>query len=190
MVTLIIGLFIFLGIHSFRIVSEAGRSAMLGRLGEMRFKGAYSILSFIGLLLIVYGYGWARAGQGLLYQPLPGLKHLALVLVPIGFVLVAASYVPTGRIKAMVRHPMVLGIAFWALAHLLANGGTADVILFGAFFVWAVLDYLNSLGRAAPDLSPRPRVVGDVAAIVVGAVISGFFLAGGHLWLFGISPLS
>lgn len=190
MVTLIIGLFIFLGIHSFRIVSERGRAATIQRLGEMRFKGAYSVLALIGLFLVVYGYGDARIDQGLLYAPLPGLRHLALVLVPAGFVLVAAAYVPPGRIKRAVRHPMVLGIALWSLGHLLANGGTADVVLFGAFFVWAVIDYLNSLGRSVPVPGGRARAVGDVAAVGIGLALSAAFIAGLHQWLVGVSPLT
>lgn len=189
MITLIIGLFIFLGIHSFRIVSDAGRAAAIRRLGEMRFKGAYSILSLVGLVLTVWGYGWARDGQGLIYDPLPGLKHVALVLVPVAFVLVAAAYTPTGRIKTTVRHPMVLGVALWALGHLFANGGTADVVLFGAFFVWAVVDYLNSLGRNAPVTGGTPRTIGDVAAVVAGLVAAAVFLGGLHRWLFDVSPL-
>ena len=190
MVTLIIGLFIFLGIHSFRIVSERGRAATIQRLGEMRFKGAYSVLALIGLFLVVYGYGDARIDQGLLYAPPPGLRHLALVLVPAGFVLVAAAYVPPGRIKRAVRHPMVLGIALWSLGHLLANGGTADAVLFGAFFVWAVIDYLNSLGRSVRVPDGRARAVGDVAAVGIGLALSAAFIAGLHQWLVGVSPLT
>ncbi|MBP0617557.1 NnrU family protein [Jiella mangrovi] len=190
MITLIIGLCIFLGIHSFRIVSETGRANTQRRLGEARFKGAYSLLSIIGLVLVVYGYGWGREGQAALYEPVPGLRHLALILVPAAFVLVAAAYAPAGHIKKAVRHPMVLGTALWALGHLLSNGGMADVILFAAFFVWAVLDYLNSLGRNAPVLSEPPRVVGDVAAIAIGLVLSAIFVGGLHLWLFGVSPLA
>ncbi|MBO0902150.1 NnrU family protein [Jiella sonneratiae] len=190
MVTLVIGLFIFLGIHSLRIISDAGRRAAIRRIGEMRFKGAYSVLSLVGLLLLVWGYGWARAGQGVVYDPIAGARHLALLLVPVGFVLVAAAYAPTGHIKKAVRHPMVLGVALWALGHLLANGGTADVVLFGAFLVWAVLDYLNSLGRTAPVLAETPRATGDVAALAAGLVASAIFLGGLHAWLFGVSPLA
>lgn len=189
MTILIIGLFIFLGIHSIRIVSESGYRTMVQRLGEGRFKGAYSLLSLIGLVLVVYGYGWARAGQGVLYDPFAGAGHLALVLVPISFILVAAAYVPAGHIKQTVRHPMVLGVAVWAFAHLIANGGTADVVLFGSFFVWAVVDYLNSLGRHVPVLAERPRAKGDVLAVVAGIAVSAAFVAGLHRWFVGVSPL-
>ena len=190
MTTLIIGLFIFLGIHSVRIVSDNGYRAAVRRLGEKRFKGGYSLLSLIGLVLVVYGYGWARAGQGVLYEPFAGAGHLALVLVPIAFILVAAAYAPVGHIKTTVRHPMVLGVAVWAFAHLLANGGTADVVLFGGFFVWAVIDYLNSLGRHALVPAGRPRVKGDVVAVVAGLVVSAIFIGGLHRWLVGVSPFT
>lgn len=188
MTTLIIGLLIFLGIHSVRIVSESGYRTTVRRLGEGRFKSAYSLLSFIGLVLVVYGYGWARAGQGELYEPFVGAGHLALVLVPISFILVAAAYAPAGHIKKAVRHPMVLGVAVWAFAHLLANGGTVDVVLFGAFFVWAVVDYLNALGRSGPVLDGRPHAKGDVVAIVAGLLAAAAFLGGLHRWLVGVSP--
>ena len=190
MTVFIIGLFIFFGIHSFRIVSESGYQATLRRLGEGRFTGGYSLLSLIGLVLVVYGYGWARAGQGVLYEPFVGYEHVALVLVPISFILVAAAYAPAGHVKTAVRHPMVLGVAIWAFAHLLANGGTADVILFGAFFVWAVVDYLNSLGRSGPVQAGRPSARGDVVVVVAGLLVSAAFLGGLHRWLVGVSPLA
>ena len=189
MIILIIGLCIFLGLHSFRIVSDAGRSAAIHRLGEARFKGTYSVLSLIGLVLLVYGYGQARMGQSQLYEPVAGLRHLALILVPLSFILVASSYAPVGRIKAWVRHPMVLGVALWALGHLLANGGMADVVLYGAFFMWAAVDYVNSLGRPVPVLATAPRLTGDLVAIAIGLVLSIAFIAGLHLWFFGVSPI-
>ncbi|MCD2471036.1 NnrU family protein [Jiella sp. MQZ9-1] len=184
-----IGLFVFLGVHSFRIVSEPGRAAVLRRLGEMRFKGSYSVLALIGLVLVVYGYGLARASEGSLYQPAPVLSHLALVLVPSAFILVVATYTPTGHIKRTVRHPMVLGVALWSLGHLLANGGTAEVVMFGAFFVWAVVDYLNAFSRPQPAFG-LPQAKGDIVAIAGGLIASGIFLLGLHRWLIGVSPLA
>ena len=196
MLILIAGLIIFLGIHSLRVVSPAGRERLFDRLGESRFKGAYSILSVVGLVLLVYGYGQARADTTLWWVPPTGLKHLTFILVPISFILVASAYLPRGRIKAAVKHPMVLGVAVWALGHLLVNGTGADVVLFGAFLVWAVADYLSSLGRAdgiqtsakaatAPTLSLK----GDVLAVVIGIVLTAGFVGGLHLWLIGVSPL-
>lgn len=196
MLILIAGLIIFLGIHSLRIVSERGRDRLFERLGEGRFKGAYSILSLIGFILLVYGYGEARAETSQWWVPPSGLRHLTFVLVAISFILIASSYLPLGRIKATVKHPMVLGVAFWALGHLLINGTGADVVLFGAFSIWAVLDYLASLKRTgslpagvSAAAATRRSAVGDILAVVIGAALTVAFLAGLHLWLIGVSPL-
>ncbi|MCQ0986597.1 NnrU family protein [Jiella marina] len=189
MVALVLGLVIFLGLHSLRIFSEKGRNAMLERFGEARFKGIYSILSLIGVVMVVHGYGLARMEQSALYTPPAGLRHLALVLVPVSLILVGAAYAPAGRIKQSVHHPMVLGVAIWAFAHLLANGGTADVVLFGAFGVWAVVDYVNALGRPETSAGAVPAFRGDIVAIVIGLASSAVFIGGLHAWLFGVSPL-
>lgn len=191
MLILVTGLIIFLGIHSVRIFAEDARHRIIARLGESRFKGAYSVLSLIGILLVGYGYGQARIGALPLWEPPGGLRHLALVLVPVGFVLVTAAYVPTGHIKAAVRHPMVLGIALWALGHLLANGTTADLVLFGGFLAWAVIDYINALGRTGAAARPVANGYGgDIAAVVVGLVLSAIFIGGLHEWLFGVAPIA
>ncbi|MEX6508386.1 NnrU family protein [Jiella sp. M17.18] len=188
---LVAGLIVFLGLHSLRIFFEGGRATALARLGEARFKGAYSVLSLIGLVLLVYGYGVARDNAVALYDPPTGLRHLTLALVPIAFILVASAYGPIGHIKAAVRHPMVLGVALWAFGHLLSNGTSADVVLFGASFVWALLDYASSLRRTAREgTEPVAKGVrGDIGAVVIGLVLAGIFVGGLHRWLFGVSPL-
>ncbi len=196
MLILIAGLVIFLGVHSIRIVSEAGRDRLFSRLGERRFKGAYSILSLVGFVLVVYGYGQARADTTQWWVPPSGLRHVTFILLPIAFILIASAYLPLGRIKAAVRHPMVLGVALWALGHLISNGTDADVVLFGAFFVWAVLDYLASLNRTgslpagvSAAAATRRSVIGDGLAVVIGLALTVAFVAGLHLWLIGVSPL-
>ena len=196
MLILIAGLIIFLGIHSLRIASEEARDRLISRLGEGRFKGAYSILSLVGLVLLVYGYGQARADTTQWWVPPSGFRYVTFILVPISFILVASAYLPLGRIKAAVRHPMVLGVAFWALGHLLINGTGADVVLFGAFFVWAVLDYLAALKRigslpsgVSAAAATERRATGDGLAVVIGLALTVAFVAGMHLWLIGVSPL-
>ena len=196
MLILIAGLIIFLGIHSLRLISEEGRDRLFERLGEGRFKGAYSILSLVGLVLLVYGYGQARADTTQWWMPPAGLRHVTFLLVPIAFILIASAYLPLGRIKAAVKHPMVLGVAFWALGHLIINGTGADVVLFGAFFVWAVLDYLAALKRKGSLLSgvsaaaaTQRSAIGDGLAVVIGLALTVAFVAGLHLWLIGVSPL-
>ncbi|UIJ72693.1 NnrU family protein [Aurantimonas sp. HBX-1] len=190
MLILVLGMIIFLGIHSVRIFAESARDRMIDRLGESRYKSAYSALSLVGILLVGYGYGQAKLGAMPLWDPPGGLRHLALILVPLGFVLVAAAYAPTGHIKAAVRHPMVLGIALWALGHLLANGTAPDLVLFGGFLAWAVIDYINALGRTGAAARPVANSYrGDIAAVVIGLVLAAIFIGGLHRWLFGVAPI-
>jgi len=189
MTLLVLGLVLFLGIHSLRIAGDAPRAAMLSRLGEGPYKGLYSVLSLAGLVLIGQGYGAALAASGMAWVPPTGLRHLTLLLVPISFVLVVSAYAPAGRIKRLARHPMVLGIALWSLGHLLANGETANVVLFGAFLLWAVADYAASLRRAPQPVSGPPSAKGDAAAVIVGGALALAFIFGLHQWLIGVSPL-
>ena len=141
MTVLIIGLILFLGVHSVRIFAEGWRTAQIAQRGEGAWKGLYSVASIVGFGLIVWGYGLARAEPTVLWAPQPWARHLAALLMLFAFILLAAAYVPNNGIKAWVHHPMVLGVKVWALAHLLANHTLADLLLFGSFLVWAVLDF-------------------------------------------------
>jgi uncharacterized membrane protein len=142
MLVFVVGLLLFLGIHSVSIFAPAWRSGMVARIGDKPWKGIYSIASGIGLVLLVVGYGLARRSPVVLYTPPAGLRHLALlVMVPV-FPLLFAAYLP-GRIKSAAKHPMLLAVKFWATAHLLANGTLADVLLFGGFLAWAVADRIS-----------------------------------------------
>ncbi len=131
MTALILGLVIFLGAHSVRIVAEPWRTAMRAKLGENGWKGLYSVVSIAGFVLLVWGYGQARLDPVPLWTPMLWARHLAALLVLASFILLAAAYVPGNGIKAKLHHPMVLGVKLWAFAHLLANGMLADVLLFG-----------------------------------------------------------
>jgi len=136
MLVLVAGLVIFLVLHSVRIVAEDWRGRMRQQYGETAWKGIYSVLSLVGLLLIVWGYGMTRTHPVFLWHPPVAMRHVAALLMLVAFVLLAASNVPGNHIKRAVGHPMVLGVKVWAIAHLLANGRLGDVILFAAFLVW------------------------------------------------------
>ena len=190
MTMLVVGLVLFLGVHSVRIVADDWRTARIASMGEGRWKLAYAIVSLIGFVLIVYGYGQARQATTLLYAPPGWMRHVAALLTLPAFVLVAAAYVKGTRIKARVGHPMILGVKLWAFAHLLANGTVADVVLFGAFLVWAVLDFAAARrrDRAAGTVYPAGPVSRDLIAIGAGGlgwVVFGFFL---HVPLIGVRP--
>ena len=188
---LILGLIIFLGVHSVRIVAENWRTQTRARMGELPWKGLYSVASGLGLGLIVWGFGLARQQPVQWWSPPPAMRHLASVLTLISFVLLAAAYVPGNGIKARVHHPMVLGVAVWALAHLLSNGNIAHVILFGSFLLWAVFDFsaARRRDRAAATHYPRGEAgaTGITVALGVGAWIA--FALWLHGWLIGVRTL-
>lgn len=186
----ILGLVLFLGIHSIRIVADDWRTARILQSGERLWKLAFAIISIVGFLLIIQGYGHARQTTPLLYTPPVWTKHVATLLILPAFILVAAAYVKGTRIKARVGHPMILGVKLWAFAHLIANGTLVDVLLFGSFLVWAVLDYIASRrrDRAAGTVYPVGPVSRDWIAVGAGALawfVFGFFL---HGPLIGVRP--
>ncbi len=185
---LLLGLVLFLGIHSVSIVASDWRDAQVRQRGIGFWKGLYSVVALIGLVLIVVGYGQARQSPVVLYIPPPGMRHAAWLLMLPVFVLLLASQLP-GRIQTLTRHPMLLATKLWATAHLLANGTLADVLLFGGFLAWAVLDRISLKRRPArpkPELPRKPY--NDVIAIVGGLGLYAWFIGGLHLWLVGVAP--
>ncbi|MGS0893881.1 NnrU family protein [Burkholderia stagnalis] len=190
MLVLILGLAIFLGVHSIRIVADDWRSATIARIGEKRWKGLYSIASIVGFVLIVAGYRIARANATWLWVSPVGVRHLTGVLTAVAFVLIAAAYVPGNRIKTLVGHPMVAGVMAWAIAHLLANGTLHAAVLFGAFFVWSLVDFVVSRARDRRDgvRYPPGRLSRDVATVAAGAVVWAVFALLLHGWLIGVRP--
>jgi uncharacterized membrane protein len=192
MTALILGLLIFLGTHSVRIVADRWRAAQLARLGEGTWKGLYSAVSAIGLVLIIWGYHSAQVQPVVVWSPPYWLRLVGALLTIPAFVLLAAAYVPRNRIKAAVGHPMVVGVKVWAFAHLLANGTLAAVILFGAFLVWAIADFRSARrrDRAAGTRYPTGTIARDAVAMVVGLVAWALFAFLLHGWLIGVRPLS
>jgi uncharacterized membrane protein len=193
MLVLLAGLVVFFGVHCVSIVAPQWRAAQVALRGERAWKGLYSIAAGIGLVLIVVGYGMARSEPVLLYTPPAGLRHLALALMLPVFPLLFAAYLP-GRIRRAVKHPMLLAVKLWAAAHLLANGTLHDVLLFGVFLAWAVVDLVSVKRRAAAEAHSVPaapaRPVNDAIALLAGLAVYALFIAGGHRWLTGVSPLA
>lgn len=196
MAWLILGLVLFLGVHCIAIVTPAGRERLVAQMGEGGFKGLYSVISAVGLGLIVWGYGLARENPVMVYQMPGGFRHLAALLMLPVFVLLLAAYLP-GRIQRAAKHPMLLAVKLWALAHLLAQsvtGGTfADVLLFGGFLVWAVADRISLKRRAqAGPLRPVPVLpasgANDAIAVVGGLALYALTVMWAHAALFGVRP--
>jgi uncharacterized membrane protein len=188
---LILGLVIFLGVHSVRIFADDWRTSTRARIGENAFKGLYSLLSLLGLALLAWGFGLARETPTLLWMPPLGMRHAAALFNTIAFVFLVAAYVPGNAIKARVHHPMVLGVKTWALAHLLANGNLAHVVLFGSFLVWAVVDFVSARrrDRAQGVVYPAGNLSATLVTLLLGVVLAGVFALWLHGLLIGVKPL-
>jgi uncharacterized membrane protein len=191
MAALVLGLLLFLGVHSTRIFAEGWRTSRMEAFGEKEYKLLYSLLSIAGFVLVVWGYSVARQSPDVLWNPPPvGVRHAVSLLTLVAFVLLVAAYVPGNHIKAKLRHPMILGVKVWAFAHLIVNNTLADLLLFGSFLVWAVLDY-----RAARRRERTLATVLDgttsrtIVTVVVGTVAWAVFAFWLHRAWIGVSPM-
>lgn len=186
MLYLVIGLIVFLGIHSLAIVSPAGRLALIDKLGLLPYKLLYSVIAIAGLVLIIHGWGQARLDPVVLYNPPRFLLHVNNLLMLFVFPMLLAAYLP-GRIQTTLKHPMLVAVKTWALAHLLVNGTLAAVLLFGGFLAWAVADRI-SMKRRPPQSTPRlPQwKFNDIIVVVAGLAIHVAFIFWLHPLLIGV----
>ena len=188
MLTLVTGLVIFLGIHSIVIFAPQLRAAAVAKLGEGPWKGVYALISLFGFVLICYGFGMARQSPVVLYTPPHWMRHVTfLIMLPV-FPLIFAAYLP-GRTQTTLKHPMLAAVKFWALAHLLANGTLADVLLFGGFLAWAVADRISLKRRTQVVHTAPPGKFNDVIVVIAGLALYALFIMWAHVRLFGVSPL-
>lgn len=187
---LILGLVLFLGVHSVRIFATGWRETTRARLGAPAWKGLYSLLSLAGLAAIAWGYGATRQAPVVLWVPPLGMRHAASLFTLGSFVLLAAAYVPRNVFKARWGHPMLLGTKLWAVAHLLANGNLADVLLFGGFLAWAVVLFIVSRrhDRAHGITYPAASRTGTAVSVLVGVAAWVVFAFWAHGLLIGVRP--
>lgn len=190
MTVLILGLIVFLGAHSTRIVADDWRTAQRKRLGAGVWKGIYSVVSLVGFGLIVWGFGLARQEPVVLWTPPVAMRHVAALLTLVALVLLAAAYVPRNALKSRLHHPMVLAVKTWALAHLLANGRLAGLLLFGAFLGWAVVCYIaaRKRDRAAGTQYPAGSAGATAATVAAGIALWALFAFWLHGALIGVRP--
>jgi len=184
----LIGLLSFLLLHSVRIIAPGWRQAKITAWGEQRYKGIYSLLSIATFILLIWGYGQARMAPSLVWVPPAGLKHLAALLTLPAFIFLIAAYVPNNHIKAKLKHPMVLGIKLWALAHLLIGMWLHSILLFAGFLVWAVLDFRSARRRAEQPAASAPQLSATLIALVVGIAAWAGFALYAHAKLIGVAP--
>jgi uncharacterized membrane protein len=168
----IIGLIIFLGAHVF-VTMRDRRAAVVSRIGEWPYRGLFSFVSIVGILLIAYGFAAYRAaGMITLWYPPAWTRHIVEALMWPASIMVAAAYIP-GNIKRVLKHPMLAGVKTWAFAHLCANGDLGGIILFGSVLAWAVYDRITLKRRTDPGAPPIPigGTKNDIIAIIVGTII-------------------
>ncbi len=189
MTLLVAGLILFLGLHSVAILVPSWRAASIARLGAGPWKGLYSLLSIAGFVLIVVGYGIARASPIVLYQPPSWLRYLAAVLMLPVFPLLFATYL-RGRIKTAVKHPLLLATVCWAAAHLITNGALSGVLLFGSFLAWSIADLVSLRHRQPGPIPALPAAkLNDPLAVAFGLALYFAFILWWHVALFGVPPL-
>jgi uncharacterized membrane protein len=171
LVTLIVGLAVFLGVHIFT-TARGARGALVARLGEGAYKGLYSAVALAGVMLIAYGFARYRANEWInVWFPPVWTRHLAVALVYPAIVCIVAAYIP-GNIKRVLKHPMLVGVKLWAVAHLIANGDLGSIILFGSILAWAVYDRIALKHRAdAPSRVPYGGWPSDAIAVVIGTFL-------------------
>jgi uncharacterized membrane protein len=187
MALFIAGLVLFLWTHLLRVVAPAQREVMIARLGPVGWRIGYSVVAFAGFLMMIVGYASIRWSSPMLWSPPPGWVRMAvgLVMLPVLVVFIAA-YVP-GRIRAALRHPMMIATSIWAALHLLVNGRVADLLLFGSFLAWALIVVVASFRRPWTTPAKPPSLLWDGVAIVAGLGAWWWLAFGnGHLLLFGV----
>lgn len=191
MVELLLGLLVFLGVHSTRIFADAWRSAVIERIGPLAWKGLYALLSLLGFWLLIRGWQQVRLEPQVLWTTPVALRHVAALLMLPAMVLWVAAYVPGNRIRARLHHPMVLGTKTWALSHLLANNSLADMLLFGSFLLWSVVLFVVS--RRRDRIEQRPvepgRMLPTVVTVLLGLGLWAALAFWLHAVLIGVRPL-
>jgi uncharacterized membrane protein len=181
---MILGLVLFLGIHLLPVATRL-RSVVAARMGDRKYRGAFSLVSVLGLILIVVGYRMAPDDVRL-FAPLPAARSAAPLVITLAFVLFASANMRT-HIRHALRHPMLLGLLLWSGTHLLANGDLAGSILFGSFFVYSIVDLASAVARGA--VKPLvPTWKHDLIAVVSGVVLSWLVMRF-HGSIFGTAPV-
>ena len=190
MALFLIGLVLFIGTHSVRIFAEDWRVATRMRLGEKMYKGVYSLASIVGFVLLVYGFSQIRWDSPMLWSPPTAMRHIAVLLMLISLVLLVATYVPNNAFKARLHHPMVLSVKVWALAHLLANGMLADLLLFGGFLAWSVASFTAARRRdnAAGTVYLHGHMGPTIAVVLVGLAAWAGSAFWAHAAWIGVRP--
>ena len=194
MTQLILGLILFLGAHSVRIWADGWRNRTIEHYGEKAFKGVHALVSLLGFYLLVVGYGEARLETVALWNPPIFTKHISILLMLLSSILLVATYVPRNHFKMRLGHPMVLSVKVWALSHLLANGNLADLVLFGSFLIWAVLNFRSARARdrvllAESESTNQPKMFATLITLGGGMALWALITFVLHAKVVGVAPM-
>ena len=198
MTQLILGLILFLGAHSVRILADGWRDQTIAAYGEKAFKGVYALVAILGFYLLVVGYGEARLQPLVLWNPPIFTKHISMLLMLLSSILLIAAYIPRNHFKMRLKHPMVLSVKVWALSHLLANGNLADLVLFGSFLIWAVLNFRSARARdraqvqnsdANEEAPLKPNLLATLIALFGGMGLWAVITFVLHAKVVGVAPM-
>lgn len=193
MALLVVSIILFLGVHLIRALAPGFRLSMIARLGRPAWIAIQSIASIATLILLIYAFSIARYETTVLYSPPVWASHITLTLMLIASICLVAGFLPAGYILTKTKHPVILAIKIWALAHLLANGDSAGVLLFASFLAYGVVMRISLKRRArAGEIVAKPFVSAkyDAVAVVLGIVLWGAIIWKLHEWLIGVSPLA
>lgn len=192
MALFLIGLVLFLGLHLVGPLLPESKARLIGVIGTAGYRGLFSVAALATLSLLIYGFGLARHETGVFYTPPVFFAHITLLLMLVATMVLVAGFLPAGYIATYAKHPMVLAVKIWALAHLMANGETVQVILFAAFLAWGVLlriSYKRRERRGELVRAPFKSWAYDVAAVVIGTALYGLIAMKLHTLLIGVAVL-
>jgi uncharacterized membrane protein len=181
----------FLGVHSTRIFADDWRTAMIAKMGPLPWKGLYTAASILGFIVIVWGFRIARQDTLVLYSTPRWMTHVTALLMVVAMILFVAAYIPNNWFKAKFHHPQALSVKTWSIAHLLSNGVAADVLLFGAFLLWAMLSFraARQRDRAQNTVYAPANAIGTSMTVAAGLVAWSVFALLLHGPLIGVRPL-
>ncbi len=169
---LVVGLVVFLGAHGF-VTCRTQRAAVIARIGEGPYKGLIALLSLVGIVLIGYGFvAYRTTGWIDVWYPPRWTYYITQLLMWPASIFVVAAYI-RGDIWRQLKHPMLVGVKTWAVAHLISNGDLGSIVLFGSFLAWAVYDRITLKRRSDPGAPPIPADGRrrDLIAIAVGTLL-------------------
>jgi uncharacterized membrane protein len=185
---MIIGLAVFLGSHTL-VTLRPQRTALMAHIGEGPYKGLFSLVSLVSIVLIGYGFALYRANGYIdIWMPPRWTRHVTELLVWPAIIAILAAYIPS-QIKRVLKHPMLVGVKLWAVAHLLSNGDLGSIILFASILAWAVYDRISLKRRTdapAPAVATGGGYRNDFIVVVVGTLV--YFVLGFwfHPWVIGV----